>query len=255
MSVSQMKEELHQRLWTAQERWFDVKADGQTKRNLKVEGLKEEGDLFAKTRTLIFTGTTRVSYERELKHFVEYSHEVRGKTRNDEIDSKDFRSYIDHLLQRGLSAKEVNKVKSAISKFGALYGKSESFERISRKVGKRIRDLVRTGQLAAPARPHVTPAVREAVIRRLEQLDSECAAPRAYALAARLQQEASLRAIEATERFGQASLLGLSAEKGIISILGKGGRIRTAEISLDLYERIEEHFKRSTRMDLADLRS
>lgn len=254
MGVSQMKEELHQRLWSAQERWFDAKAEGQTKRNLKVAGLKEEGDLFAKTRTLIFTGATRVAYERELKYFVEYAHESRNKARNEEIDAKDFRAYIDHLLERGLSAKELNKVKSAISKFGALYGKSESFARVSRKVGKRIRNLVRTGQLPAPARPHVTPAVREAVIHRLEQLDSECASTRAYGLAARLQHEASLRAIEATERFGRGSLLGLSVEKGVISILGKGGRIRTAEISRDLYERIEEHFKKSTRMSLADLR-
>jgi hypothetical protein len=73
-------------------------------------------------------------------------------------------------------------------------------------------------------------------------------------LVARLQQEASLRAIEATERFGRGSLLGLSAEKGVISILGKGGRVRSAEISRDLYERIEEHFKKSAQMDLADLR-
>src|SRR5579863_7923229 len=254
MSLSRMKEELHQRLWSAQERWFDAKAVGQTKRNLKVEGLREEGDLFAKTRTLLFTGATRIAYERELKHFVEYAHACRGKTRNQDIDAKDFRAYIDHLLERELAAKEVNKVKSAISKFGALYGKSESFARTSRKVGKRIRSLVRAGELAAPARPHVTPAVRDAAIRRLEQLDSECDSPRAYALSARLQQEASLRAIEATERFGRGSMLGVSGDKGIISILGKGGRIRRAEISRLLYERIEDHFKISNRVDLADLR-
>jgi len=254
MGLSQMKEELHQRLWGAQQRWFDARSGGQTKRDLKVDGLREHGNMFAKTKGLIFTGTTRVTYERELKRFVEYSHEVRGKLRNEDLDTKDFGAYLDHLLQRGLSAKELNKVKSAISKFGALYGKAESFARVSRKWGRRIRELLRNDELAAPARPHVTPQVRGAAVQRLEDLDAECPSPRAYALVSRLQQEASLRAIEATDRFCRSSLTGLSGEVGRISVLGKGGRIRTAEISRDLYLRIEAHFESSSRPTLADLR-
>lgn len=254
MGLSQMKEELHQRLWAAQERWFDARREGRTKRDLKVEGLREDGDLFAKTKQLIFTGATRETYERELKRFVGYACDTRGKVRNQDIDSKDFKAYIDHLLERGLSAKEVNKAKSAISKFGALYGRAESFARISRKVGRRLRALLRTHQLAGPARPHVTPRVRDAVIAKLEQLDAECALPRAYALAARLQQEASLRAIEATERFHHSSLTHPAGDRGVISILGKGGRVRAAEISRNLYDQIEDHFRESLQASLADLR-
>jgi hypothetical protein len=254
MGLSDMKEQLHQKLWAAQDRWFEQKAGGGTKRDLKLEGLRETGDIFAKTRFLIFTGATRVAYERELKRFVDYAHTALGRTQNREIDTKDFKAYIEHLLLHGASAKELSKVKSAIAKFGAFYGRAESFARVSRKIGGRIRELVRTHQLPPPARPHVTPQVREAVIRRLEQLDAECAAPRAYHLAARLQQEASLRAIEATKRFGRQSLLGLTGEKGLVSILGKGGRVRTAEISCDLFSRIEDHFRRSSLETLADLR-
>lgn len=254
MPLSEMKDELHRKLWAAQERWFEWKEQGKSKHALKVEGLRDHNDLFARTRYVIFTGSTRVTYERELKRFVEYAHRERGKSSNQDIDKKDFRAYMEHRLEGGAAAKELNKVKSAIVKFGVLYGKAESFHAFSKKFGRRVQGMLRSGELSPPARPHVTSEVRDAVIRTLEELDRACSESRAYALAALLQKEASLRSIEATERFTRQSLLTLEDGKGRISVLGKGGRHREVGISRDLYLRIEDHFKRSCAERLADLR-
>src|SRR5205085_10658797 len=102
--LSRMKNELHQRLWAAQERWFQWKARGETKRSLKLEGLRNSGDLFARTRFVIFTGATRVAYERELKRFLDYVHDVRGRTQNVEIDRKDFQAYMEDRIAHGAAA-------------------------------------------------------------------------------------------------------------------------------------------------------
>lgn len=231
MSLSAMKEDLHRKLWQAQERWFEWKARGEAKRGLKLEGLREFGELWARARYVIFSGATRVAYERELKRFIDFAYHVRGKAENRLIDARDFRAYMEALVARGAAAKHLSKVKSAIVKLGVLYGRAESFAAMSRKLGKRIRGLVRSGELAPPARPHVTPQVRDAIIARLKELDAACREPRAYHLAARLQEEASLRAIEATERFTRSSHVGLEGGRGMIRIIGKGGRIRTTAIT------------------------
>lgn len=93
-TISAMKDELHARLWAAQERWFALKECGATKHELKLQGLRERGDMFYCTRGLLFTGATRIAYERELKHFLDYCHEQRGRTENSQIDKRDFRAYI-----------------------------------------------------------------------------------------------------------------------------------------------------------------
>lgn len=254
MTLSQMKEELHQRLWAAQERWFEWKAKGETKRGLKLQGVREFGDMFARTRYVLFTGATRAAYERELKRFLDFAHDVRGRRDNRQIDRKDFKAYMEDRIAASAAASELNKVKSAIVKLGTLYGKAESFMSVSRKFGARIREMKRAGQLQPPARPRVTLEIREAVIRQLEQLDAARRPPRAYHLAMLLQKEASLRAIEATKRFTPGCLVSLDGEVGTISVLGKGGRPRTATVSRDLYLGIKEYFKKSSGQCLAPLR-
>ena len=259
MGISRMKDELHAKLWQAQQRWFSLKDQGYTKHDLKVKGLRERGDMFYATRGIIFTGATRLAYEQELKRFLDYAHAVRGKTDNSYIDKKDFRGYMEARMAEGGAKAEMNKIRAAVVKFGALYGKWESFHALSKKLGEKIRELSRSGQLRGPARPHVTPEVRQAVLERLRALDSKAEArtglPRGYALALELQKEASLRSIEATDRFGRQSLAGLHGDKGRISIIGKGGRFRTALISADLYRRLEAHFGRSKVAVLAPRRA
>jgi len=55
-----MKDELHARLWGAQQRWFALKDEGMTKHDLKMQGIRERGDMFYATRGLIFMGSTRL---------------------------------------------------------------------------------------------------------------------------------------------------------------------------------------------------
>ncbi len=259
MGISKMKGELHARLWSAQQRWFALKEQGNTKHSLKMQGIRERGDMFYATRGIIFTGSTRLAYEQELKRFLDYANTVRGKTENAQIDKKDFRAYMDARLAQGGAKSEMNKIRAAIVKFGALYGKWESFHALSKKVGEQIRELSRSGQLRGPARPHVSPEVRAAVLERLKHLDTLAAARngelRGYALSLELQKEASLRSIEATDRFTRQSLLGCEGEKGRIAILGKGGRVRTALISKELYFRLQAHFGRSKSEALAPRRA
>jgi len=259
MGISRMKDELHARLWGAQQRWFTLKDQGLTKDDLKMQGIRERGDMFHATRAILFTGATRLAYERELKRFLDYAHTVRGKAENSQIDKKDFRAYMEARLAQGGARTEMNKIRAAIVKFGALYGKWESFHALSKKLGKKIRELSRVGQLRGPARPHVSPEVRQAISVRLRALDAKAevrsGVPRGYALALELQKEASLRSIEATDRFGRSSLAGLQGHKGRISILGKGGRVRTALISTHLYRRLESHFERCKAAALAPRRA
>jgi hypothetical protein len=259
MGISVMKDELHARLWQAQQRWFALKDQGLTKHELKMQGIRERGDMFYATRAILFTGATRLAYEQELKRFLDYAHTVGGKSENAQIDKKDFRAYMEARLTQGGAKTEMNKIRAAIVKFGALYGKWESFHALSKKLGEKIRELSRAGQLRGPSRPHVTAQVRTAIIDRLRHLDALAEGrkgePRGYALALELQKEASLRSIEATERFTRQSLLGLEGDKGRVTILGKGGRVRTALVSKDLYRRLEAHFGRSKAVGLAPLRA
>jgi hypothetical protein len=253
MGLSHMKNELHQRLWAAQERWLEWKAKGETKRSLKLQGLHDSGDMFARIRFVIFTGATRVAYERELKRFLNFAHDVRGRTENPQIDRKDFKAYMEDRIAHGAAANHLSKIKSAITKFGTLYGKAESFASVSRKFGAKIREMRKAGQLPPPARPHITPKIREAAIERLKELDSRSVKPRAYHLALLLQKEASLRSVEAALRLTPQSLVGLEGDYGILLILGKGGRRRPARISRDLYLKIEDFFRRSSAKSLAPL--
>jgi hypothetical protein len=259
MGISKMKDELHAKLWQAQQRWFSLKDQGYTKHDLKVQGIRERGDMFYATRGIIFTGATRVAYEQELKRFLDYAYAVRGKSDNSQIDKKDFRAYLEARMAEGGARAEMNKIRAAIVKFGALYGKWESFHALSKKLGEKIRELSRSGQLRGPARPHVSPEVRQAVLDRLKALDlaaeARTGAPRAYALVLELQKEASLRSIEATDRLSRESLMGLGDDKGRIAILGKGGRVRTAFVSSQLYHRLEAHFSRSKAPALAPRRA
>ena len=222
MARSAMKEQLHQRLWGAQARWFRLREAGMTKHDLKIRGLREQGEVSAKTGKLLFTGNTRVTYERELKRFVGFCHDELGRRTNDEIGAKDFAAYMETCLGQGSTAGHLNKLKSAISKFGAVFGKTRSFRAMSKRWGKRIRALRKEGSLASPARPRVTPEVRERVgeILLLRDLKSEkqTGLPRGYHLALRLQEEASLRAIEATKRFTPECLVGMRDGNGLARI-------------------------------------
>src|SRR5687768_2250522 len=114
MGISKMKNELHDRLWSAQQRWFALKEQGHSKHSLKMQGIRDRGDMFYATRGIIFTGATRLAYEHELKRFLDYAHAVRGKSENAQIDKKDFRAYMEARLAQGGAKAEMNKIRAAI---------------------------------------------------------------------------------------------------------------------------------------------
>lgn len=253
MSLHRMKEELHQRLWAAQERWFALGETGVTKHDLKREGLRDRGDIYYASRHLLFWGKTRLDYEHVLKRFVDFCH-ARGRERNADIDKRDMRDYLESLIARGSSASYLEKVKSAIVKFMSLYGKYESAHAMSRRFGAKIRSLVKSGEVAGPQHQRVTPEVAECAMSRLRELDEafEVATglPRGYHLAAELQSRCGLRAFEATERLTPESLV-----KGSVAVQGKGGRERGRPVPQDLFDRLRDFFSATGAAQLAPLRA
>ncbi len=251
MSLSAMKEELHQRLWSAQERWFSLRETGMTKHDVKMAGIRERGNLHYAGRRLLFWGATRVDYERGLKRFIDFCH-ARGRERNADIDKRDMRDYLDHLVARGGSASYLDKVKSAIVKFGGLYGKFESFHAMSRKIAVKIRERIAAGLTAAPAHQRITVEVAHRALDRLRELDEQfevaTGLPRGYHLAAELQSRCGLRAFEAAERMTPGCI-----EKG--GIIGKGGRERAVLIPVDLQHRLRDFFATTGAPHLAPLRA
>jgi len=246
MGLSQMKEELHQQLWKAQQRWFALRDQGETKHSLKMRGLHEHGNPNYATRGLIFTGNTRLSYEHVLRGFVEYAHE-HGRQQNSEIDKRDMRDYLVHLIDRRLSASYLDKVRSACVKFGALYGKYESFHAMSMKMGAKIREFQKQGLLASAAHPRITAEVADRAIDRLRELDAQCPA-RAYHIAAELQRHCGLRAEEATARM-KAERLGDQT----VVVLGKGGKERALPVPAHLHGQLRAFFERTGASRLAPL--
>lgn len=246
MSLSAMKEELHQRLWSAHERWFALRETGETKRDLKLASINEHGDAHYLSRQLVFRGTTRLDYERALKPFIEFCH-ARGHERNADIGKRDMRGYFDHLIDRRVSASYLDKVRSALVKFMSLYGKYESARAMSHKFGLKIRDLVRAGVLPSAAHQRITSDVADRAIARLRELDGDS---RAYHLAAELQRHVGLRALEATERLTPDCLVDAQ-----VVVQGKGGRERRLAVPADLLKRLRGYFHRTGALCLAPLRA
>jgi len=249
MSLHHMKNELHQQLWAAQQRWFRLEEAGATKHDLKVQGLREHGDMYHETRRIIFTGNTRVSYERALKGFVEFCHD-RGIERNQDISKREMSAYMEHLMDKGLSESYLDKVRSACVKFGAMFGKYESFHAMSEKMGEKIRYQVEEGTIAGPAHDRITPEVADRAMERLAELDAKAEDLRAYHLVAELQRECGLRAIEATERLTPDRL-----EGGFVIALEKGGKEMARPVPPDLYRELKDYFAESGAVCLAPQRS
>lgn len=237
-----LKQDIHDRLWQAFQRWQGLRAAGAAKHELKMRGLRECGDPNRYTRDLIFTGNTLRSYEGVLKDFVEHAQTEHGAKRLEDVGKKDFRFYMDRAIERGLAVKTLNRFRSALAKFGALTGQTESFAALSEKYGWKIRGLARTGELRGPTR--ATPS-REAVERTIDILKTWDARhfartgdSRAYHLAARLQLETAARSVSVTERATSASLL----DGNRIVLIAKGGKEQVFTLSPELHRTLQLWF-------------
>jgi hypothetical protein len=239
-TLAAMKHDLHDRLWQAQQNWFALKAQGATHHAVKTEGIREAGDPNRMIRGILFTGRTRTTYEQALKGFVEYAHDVHGVRSLDDIRAGHARAYLEHGIRSGWSESTLDKTRSALAKFGALAGKTESFAAVSRKYGPIIRECRRGGLVAGPSRSTPSKETVERAIEKLREGDEKAGWPRAYHLAAGLQVETGARAISVTERFTRASL----REGSRVEIVGKGGKVQSFEVSAGLHARLREHLDR-----------
>lgn len=239
-SLSQMKADLHDRLWNAQQRWFEMRADGWTKHQVKMAGVKEANDQNYHMRPILFAGRSRVTYERILKSFLDFAHAKFGVQRLDDIDTKHAKAFLDDGIERGLAAKTLHTQRSALAKAFALLGKTSSGAALSRKYGEKIRGLVTAGTIAGPERATPSPEVVQRAIDILRKWDlrhrERTGRPRAYHLVARLQVETAARSISSTTRLRLESL----KEGNAIEIVGKGGKALGLAITPDLHAAIRE---------------
>ncbi len=204
MGLNELKSDLHDRLWNAQQRWFVMRGDGRIgKHDVKMAGVREFGDQNHYMRPILFTGRTRTTYERALKGFLEFAHSRFGVQRLDDIDTKHGRAFLDDAIQRGLAAKTLHTYRSALAKAGSLVGRTSSFVALSAKFGRKIRELVAAGVIAGPKRATPSKDVVERAIQILRDWDTRhyehTGHPRAYWLAARIQMETAARSVSVTD--------------------------------------------------------
>lgn len=237
-----LKQELHDRLWRAFERWQELRAAGATKHDLKMRGIRECGDPNRHTRNLLFTGSTLRTYEGPLKEFVEMAQREFGAARLEEMGKREFRAFMDRAIERGLAVKTLNMYRSALAKFGALTGQTQSFAGLSQRYGWKIRELARAGRLTTPARATPGREILERAIAILKDRDARhfgrTGEPRAYHLAARVQLETAARSISATARLTEASL----RDGNCLALVGKGGKELTFRISPGLHAALRDWF-------------
>ncbi len=230
-----LKQELHDRLWRAFQRWQELRATGVTKRELKLRGLRDCGDPNRYTRPLIFSANTLRSYKPVLKDFVEFA-QGRGVERLEDIGKAEFRDLMDRAIERGLAGRTLQRMSSALVKLGCLLGRSESFIVLGRRYSRRIRDLVAGGKVTGPTRATPSPDVARRAIEFLRAWDARhfdrTEEPRAYHLAARLQLETSCRSISATTRVTAGSLQAPNR----ITLSAKGGRLEEHLLSPELHQ-------------------
>lgn len=236
--LAAMKQDLHDRLWRAHQRWFELRAQGETKRALKLRGLRDAQDPNRYTRNLIFAGSTRLSYERILKGVVEFAYREHGCQRLDDIGKHVWRDFMGRAIEHGLAAKTLHQYRSAIAKLAAVTGQTASGAAFSIKYGRKIRELVKAGALNSPSRATPSPDVAQRAVQILGEWDARhfarTDAPRAYHLVARLQLETGCRRISATSRVTRSSL----RADGKIILVAKGGRLQEFSLSPELHRQL-----------------
>jgi hypothetical protein len=239
MGLADMKRGLHDRLWNAQERWFALRAEGATKRALKLQGIREAGDPNLHTRNLIFAGATKRAVEETLKSFIEFAHDRFGIQRIEDLGKRECRAFIEDGIARGLAAGTLQARLSHLAKAGALIGKSASFAALTRRLAARLPESVEPPKRSTPSRETAERAI--GILRAWDrEYEVRTGRPRAYHLAARLQLETGARSISATDRLSQECLL----EGNRVRLVGKGGRVVVAVIPADLHASLSDFIRR-----------
>ncbi len=231
MSLHEMKDDLHDALWNAQQEWFALREEGETKHGLKMAGLRDAGDPNRYTRDVLFTGRTRATYERDLREFVKFCHERFGVQHLRDITDKHARTFLEKAIDEHWAAKTLHKLRSELAKLGALIGKTASFVALSAKYGGIIRGLQAAEVVVGPTRKTPSADVVARTIEILRERDAR------YYLAARLQSETAGRNISTTDRVTRESL----RDGNIVELVGKGGKVQIVVISAELHAALRAH--------------
>lgn len=229
-----LRQEVHDRLWRASERWQELRGST-TKRELKLRGIREQGDPNYHTRNLIFARETARSYEGVLKDFVAMAEREFGAQRLEDIGKREFRVFMDRAIERGLAAKTLQRMSSALVKLGCLVGHSASAIALGQRHSRKIRELATAGKIAGASRATPSSEVIHRAIAILREWDARHFArtdePRAYHLVARVQLETACRRISATTRLTANSL----RDDGRVILATKGGRVQEFVLSPELH--------------------
>jgi hypothetical protein len=237
MSLREMKDGVHDALWNAQQQWFELRDQGETKHSLKMAGLRDAKDPNHYTRGLIFTGRTRTTYERDLRDFVKFCHERFGVQHLRDVTVDHARAYLERGINQGWAAKTLHKLRSELVKLAATaLHKTASFVALSKEYGRIIRGLASAKVVAGPTRQTPAPEVVARAVEILRERDAKHPG-RAYHLVAKLQLATAARSISGTERVGLHSL----QDGNRIEIVGKGGKVQTFVISAALHAKLKEH--------------
>jgi len=231
-----LKQQLHDQLRAAFDRWLGLRGTGISKFDLKARGLREHQDPDYFLRPLIFTGSTMRTYEKVLREFVDFAQREHGAMRLEDIGKKEFRAFMDSGIAQGLSLKTLNLRRSALAKFGsAVTRQTESFAALSQKYGWKIRQLAKVGQIQGPSRATPSREILKRAIAILRDWDARHFArtdePRAYHLVARLQLETSARSISVTQRLTGDCL----RDGDCLTVRAKGGKELTFVLSPELH--------------------
>ncbi len=233
MSLHEVKDELHDALWNAQQEWFALREEGETKHGLKMAGLRDARDPNQYTRGVIFTGRTRATYERDLREFVKFCHERYGVQHLRDITAKHAKAFLEKAIDERWAAKTLHKLRSELVKLGALIGKTASFVALSAKYGEIIRGLQAGEVVAGPTRETPSADVVARAVEVLRERDER------YYLAARLQLETAGRSVSCTDRITKESL----KDGNVVEIVGKGGKVQAMVISAELHAKLKAHLE------------
>lgn len=233
MSLHEMKDELHDGLWNAQQEWFEMREEGETKHGLKMAGLRDAGDPNHYTRGVLFAGTTRATYERDLREFAKFCHERYGVQHLRDITAKHAKAYLEKSIDERWAAKTLHKLRSELVKLGALIGKTASFVALSAKYGDIIRGLQAAEVVSGPTCETPSADVVARAVEVLRERDER------YYLAARLQLETAGRSVSCTDRITKDSL----KDGNVVEIVGKGGKVQAMVISAELHAKLKAHLE------------
>jgi integrase len=206
-----------------------MKSFGVSKRELKIRAIKEGKPFYHHYGGMIFSFSTFETYKPKVKKFVHWCADRFSVEHITQIKHGMFREYINEQRSRW-KANTIKTHLAAIAKLGEGIGKAESFHRVS----KQIQSQLPADKVSRPTYLSLGQALQ--VLAIVDRTDHR------YGLAMCLQLETACRVRE-VKLLRADDLLGLvlyeGKIRGVLSLRGKGNRVREVAVNPDLYDSLE----------------